>query len=66
MPFVKDGLHLGLAADFTIPISWIKGKSCKIANSTAKCSRIVETVADKIKSTRKKYSKTKVEEAAEI
>lgn len=30
-----------IAADLTIPISWIKGPDCVIEGSTKKCDRIV-------------------------
>jgi hypothetical protein len=30
IPFIKDNQHVAIAADFTAPISWIKGPDCKI------------------------------------
>jgi hypothetical protein len=34
MPFQKDGRHIAMAADFTTPISWMKGENCTIDGSS--------------------------------
>jgi hypothetical protein len=34
MPFQKDGRHIAMAADFTTPISWMKGENCNIDGSS--------------------------------
>ena len=40
IPFIIEGTHYSLAADFTTPISWIKGKSCKIQSTGKRCQRL--------------------------
>lgn len=40
IPFIKDNSHYSLAADFTIPLSWIKGKQCQIESTAKKCNRV--------------------------
>lgn len=30
IPFVRDGQHVAFSADFTAPLSWIKGPDCII------------------------------------
>jgi hypothetical protein len=46
---MKDDQHLAISADFTAPISWIKGPDCKVEGTKNKCKRIIETVAEKAK-----------------
>jgi hypothetical protein len=54
IPFIKDGQQYGMSADFTAPISWIKGPDCKIEGTNTKCKRLIETVTDKVKEIKKK------------
>lgn len=49
IPFIKDGLHYSLSADFTTPISWIKAKGCKVESTHEKCHRVTETIAEQVK-----------------
>jgi hypothetical protein len=45
-----------MAADFTTPLSWIKGPDCKIEGTSSKCSHLVETFGEKIKDVKKKVA----------
>jgi hypothetical protein len=54
MPFQKDGRHIAMAADFTTPISWMKGENCTIDGSSYKCKLTIETFKEKVKDLGKK------------
>jgi hypothetical protein len=43
-----------MAADFTTPLSWIKGDHCTVEGSSEKCKVIMETFRDKVKEIKKK------------
>lgn len=43
-----------MAADFTTPLSWLKGQHCTVENSSEKCKIIMETFRDKVKDIKKK------------
>jgi hypothetical protein len=45
-----------MAVDLTIPLGWIKGPECKIEGSSQHCSRVTETLVEKVKETKKKIS----------
>ena len=42
-------MQYSLSADFTTPISWIKGVNCVIEGTNQKCNRLTETIIEKIK-----------------
>ena len=44
-----DQNHYSLSADFTIPLSWIKSKDCKIEGEGKRCHRMFETFVEKVK-----------------
>ena len=39
--FRNEEGHLAMAADFTTPLSWVKGADCKIEGSSDKCTHLV-------------------------
>jgi hypothetical protein len=54
MPFQKDGRHIAMAADFTTPISWMKGDNCNVDGSAEKCKMTIETFKEKVNDIKKK------------
>ena len=56
MPFVRDGRTVALAADFTTPLSWMKGDDCAIEGSSEKCKSVLENMADKLKNIKQKVT----------
>lgn len=54
MPFGRDGHTVALAADFTAPLSWMKGEDCTIEGSSEKCKSVIESMGDKIKKIKQK------------
>jgi hypothetical protein len=49
IPFIIEQKHYSLAADFTTPLSWIKGRDCKVEGTARRCHRLTETVAEKMR-----------------
>lgn len=57
IPFINDNKHFALAADFTTPLSWIKGTQCQVDGIAQKCHRITETIAERFRDSQKSKSK---------
>lgn len=45
-----------MAADFTTPLSWIKGENCTIDGTSEKCKRTIETFGEKVKDIKEKVA----------
>jgi hypothetical protein len=45
-----------MAADFTTPLSWMKGPNCHLEGTSEKCKMIIETLGEKINDIKKKVS----------
>lgn len=56
MPFVRDGHTVALAADFTAPLSWMKGEDCGIEGASQKCKSVLESITDKLKKIKQKVT----------
>jgi hypothetical protein len=56
MPFGRDGHTVALSADFTAPLSWMKGEDCVIEGSSSKCKSVIESMSDKIKKIKQKVT----------